>query len=366
MGDALDIDRLISLGTYDPAAADADDTLEYLQWLARQGIDVMALAETTDLQHFGAASTAMSLRPDARPLAELGDLGIDVGRLSLLATAFGFSADTVARGSYTPAEVAALRSADAGAEIFSEDEALYFARVTGAALARIAEAAVALFMVDIEAPMRDLAISRTEDAMRSWDATASISIVIDAFEPMFRVHMAQAIDRLHWGTEKAASEDAVRQAIGFVDLVGFSTWSTSVPLSELSLVVRRFEGGAHEIVARSGARLVKTIGDAVMFTAVDPDPVARAACSLLGELGHQAGVEARGGLTYGDVLVRGGDYYGPLVNLAARLGDLAVPGELLATPDFAAAVGDDLKFDPGGVRQLKGFAEPVEVVSLRV
>ena len=106
-------DRLVELGTYDPRADNAAEVVEYLEWLLAQGIDVMALAETTDLAHFGAASTAMSLRPDARPLAELGDLGIDEDRLTLLAAAFGFSAETIERGWYTPAEVEAIRSANA-------------------------------------------------------------------------------------------------------------------------------------------------------------------------------------------------------------------------------------------------------------
>jgi class 3 adenylate cyclase len=83
------------------------------------------------------------------------------------------------------------------------------------------------------------------------------------------------------------------------------------------------------------------------------------------------------------MLFRGGDYYGPEVNLASRLVDTAVPGEVLVDrsvleavravdPDAGAGgVGQSvgcpskLDFEPGGRRVLKGFAQPVTVWTLR-
>lgn len=62
------------------------------------------------------------------------------------------------------------------------------------------------------------------------------------------------------------------------------------------------------------------------------------------------------------MLFRHGDYYGPVVNLAARLADQAVPGELLVD-DVTAADARDLVFEPGGRRELKGFDKPVRVLA---
>ena len=63
--------------------------------------------------------------------------------------------------------------------------------------------------------------------------------------------------------------------------------------------------------------------------------------------------------------MRGGDYYGPIVNLAARLAELAVPGELLVTNDVAThAQGDTVHFEPAGKRMLKGFDEPVALLTV--
>ena len=77
----------------------------------------------------------------------------------------------------------------------------------------------------------------------------------------------------------------------------------------------------------------------------------------------QPAVLPRGGIAFGEVLVRGGDYYGAVVNLASRLADQAVPSELLVTEQLAeAATG--CTFEPAGRRVMKGFAEPVTVRSL--
>jgi adenylate cyclase len=67
-------------------------------------------------------------------------------------------------------------------------------------------------------------------------------------------------------------------------------------------------------------------------------------------------------------LSRGGDYYGPVVNLASRIADMAVPNEILVTPDLrerAQTAHTPLTFDPAGRRLLKGFDEPIELFALR-
>jgi len=99
-----------------------------------------------------------------------------------------------------------------------------------------------------------------------------------------------------------------------------------------------------------------------MFTSVTPST----ACDIAAELVKAFSANQmtpRGGLSFGPVLARGGDYYGPIVNLASRIADQAVPGEVLATPAVAAGAPDH-EFTPAGRRVLKGFPEPVDLVSL--
>jgi adenylate cyclase len=113
-----------------------------------------------------------------------------------------------------------------------------------------------------------------------------------------------------------------------------------------------------------GARVVKTVGDEVMFVADDASAACRAGTALMKGFASPGGtVLPRGGLAYGNVLPRGGDYYGVVVNLAARLVDEAVPQELLVTEDLADAA-EGCEFEPAGRRMVKGFAEPVTVRSL--
>ena len=96
-----------------------------------------------------------------------------------------------------------------------------------------------------------------------------------------------------------------------------------------------------------------------MIAGPDAASVAAIALDLIAETGDDPAIAPRGGVSGGDVLFRLGDYYGPGVNLAARLTTEAVPGEVLT--DLAELDGSELTVRPAGRRQLKGFAEPVTV-----
>jgi adenylate cyclase len=110
---------------------------------------------------------------------------------------------------------------------------------------------------------------------------------------------------------------------------------------------------------------VKLVGDEAMFVAPDAVAGCDIALAMVEQFRGDPVVTPRGGLGTGELLTRGGDYYGPTVNLAARLVDVAVPGELLVTADVAAeAAGGALRFEPAGRRLLKGFDEPVTTLSV--
>jgi adenylate cyclase len=103
---------------------------------------------------------------------------------------------------------------------------------------------------------------------------------------------------------------------------------------------------------------VKLIGDEAMFTAPDAGIACAIALDLVRSLAeHPVLPTARGGLAAGEVLSREGDYFGPVVNLAA----LADPGVVLASPEVARQSADGYRFTSAGTRGLKGFDEPVEL-----
>ena len=157
-----------------------------------------------------------------------------------------------------------------------------------------------------------------------------------------------------------------RYAVGFVDLVGFTEIAGAMGSRELSTFLREFEARAYDAVVSAGAQVVKLIGDEVMFVSTDPGAACAAARELMAGFGSEhERIVPRGGLAYGDVLVRGGDYFGPVVNLASRLVNEAVPQELLVTEELADASDRcQFEFEPAGRRMVKGFADPITVRSL--
>jgi adenylate cyclase len=98
-----------------------------------------------------------------------------------------------------------------------------------------------------------------------------------------------------------------------------------------------------------------------MFSAID----AEALCSIALALTEAApsDIPARGGLASGEVVASGGDLFGPVVNLASRIADIAIPGEVLVDSSVAQAA-PSMSFEPAGRRSLKGFSEPVHVWTL--
>jgi adenylate cyclase len=247
----------------------------------------------------------------------------------------------------------------AGEAIFGPTAALTLGRVIGSSLSRIAEACVSLFLVNVEAPIRvthgsELALAQAN--LHAMQALGTIPLVMQA---LLRSHLEVAISRSRRARLDEASPMS-RLAVGFIDLVGFTPLSRTRAPEELAAVVERFEGLANDIIAAHDGRVVKLIGDAVMFVAVEPRAACEIALTLVERFKQDAVVTPRGGLAGGPVLTRGGDYYGPVVNVAARIAELAVPHEILVTRAIVdEAAGDRYRFEPAGKRLLKGFPEPV-------
>lgn len=147
--------------------------------------------------------------------------------------------------------------------------------------------------------------------------------------------------------ETGEGELPLPRAVGFADIVSFTTRTASLRSHELSDFVSDFEAGARDVVTSAGGRVVKTIGDAVLFIADDVEAGAQVALGLAGA--GRDGAEdnvppVRVSLVWGRVLSRFGDVFGPSVNLAARLTDEAEPGTVLLDPATAALLAGDSRF----------------------
>lgn len=237
-------------------------------------------------------------------------------------------------------------------------------RVVANVMDRLAEAAVAVFVQGRVEDLRRRGASPVEHAETTLQATAAALRLGVGLATLFRHHMRQAIARQRIMQSGVSRSELARVAVGFVDLVGSTALEARLDPGALGDLVDLFEARAFEVTTAGGGRLVKLIGDEIMISAVDPVAGCRIVLDLVEEFTAE-GIQPRGGLVFGEVLYRHGDYYGPLVNLAARLVDAAIPGEVLvdrSVVEPATAAG--LCVEPAGRRQLKGFESPVRVWTL--
>ena len=158
---------------------------------------------------------------------------------------------------------------------------------------------------------------------------------------------------------------AQQVVVAFVDIVGFTELGEQVPADELGAVVRDFEARV-ESVARPPVRLVKTIGDAAMLVAPEPDPLLDAVLELVESSREDPDAPVlRAGVASGEALQRAGDLYGRPVNLASRLTAFARPGSVVATEEVRDAARSDCRFSFAGNRRFKGVTGEVAVYRVR-
>jgi adenylate cyclase len=146
-------------------------------------------------------------------------------------------------------------------------------------------------------------------------------------------------------TPQVGSSGLPELTVGFVDLVGYTALSQELDGSELNALVARFESVTYDTVARLGGRLVKTIGDEVMFVAEEPAIALQVALELTDRTRQDEVLpRARAGAACGPALAREGDYYGAVVNLAHRLVEIARPQSIIVSAELAGALADDERF----------------------
>jgi adenylate cyclase len=180
---------------------------------------------------------------------------------------------------------------------------------------------------------------------------------------LFIHHAESAVRR----SQAAGSLETSDLTVAFLDLVGSTALAEGLSADELGGVVSDFEQQATQLVSAADGRVVKMIGDEVMLVTTD----AASACAVALDLAdwvedHPVLGRLHGGLAAGD-LVRGyGDYYGPIVNTAARATELAEPGTILVTSAVRdRALDADLSFETAGEHRLRGMDAAIELFRLR-
>jgi adenylate cyclase len=148
-------------------------------------------------------------------------------------------------------------------------------------------------------------------------------------------------------------------AVGFADMSGFTSLTRRATEAQLRDLLDRFESLATEVVGQNRGRIVKTIGDEVLFQADSAADAAEIALQLLEAAEADPELpDLRAGLAYGPVVARLGDVFGSTVNIASRLTSIARPGAVLVDRQLHDELAGDPRFvlKPRRPESVRGFA----------
>ena len=370
-GEKDDNARFVEAGLLD----DLDDAkarqarLALLRDLESDGVSLEEMKEAVEQDRLAFLPVDRVLAGDMRytsaEIAEKSGVSLDY----LLATrqAMGLARPDPDERSFGEYDLEAARIAAAMAAAgLPEEGMLEITRVLGRGLAQGAEAIrmlMAQLFVRAGVTERDLAMRNAEAAAELLPQLGPLLLYI------LRLHLLEqtrnvAVSQAELAS--GASPSARTVYVAFADIVGFTGLGERVDVDEVGRLVGRLADLAFE-ATQPPARIVKTIGDAVMFVAPAPEPLLETALDLVAraEEADYEFLELRVGLAAGVALSREGDWYGPPVNLASRATGVARPGSVLATQEVRDAVENGYRWSPAGEWKLKGIKERVPLYRVR-
>ena len=356
----VDFDALEAAGI-----ADARGRAALIEYLAGLGFTVeeMVAAEQRG-RLFGLAGDVLqwSGRPVHSLRAAAARLGVSAEELAQVWALLGLPVAASGQPEFSEADVEALGSWVALKAVVGEQPARDLLRVLGATMSRLAEAGATVLRVG----QPDIHISHSRDELTSARAYRTVAEFIPRLtkliDAVFRHHTISA--RTYFEGVVRDTSASVLCGVGFADLTGFTTLTERLTHDEFARLIAGFNSAVTDVVHADGGRLVKFIGDEVMWVSATPEQLVQVAVDLVEHpRARTAELQVRAGLGYGRVLAVGGDYFGSTVNLAARLVAAAAPGQILASSDVCADPADwsAVQEDP---LLLKGFDAPVPVYDL--
>jgi adenylate cyclase len=292
--------------------------------------------------------------------------GATIEQARRLWRALGFPDHGVDRA-FTQADAGAvstlMRLVDDG--VLDFDMAVNLTRAVGQTMARLADWEVGTLVHRVQ----ELEAGHEATGSR---ATTALQLVEDLNEPfekllvyVWRRHLAAAVARIE--TLGANEEDlhTTQVTVGFADIVAFTALSNQLDHNRLGDLVETFESRCADVVTGQRGRVIKSIGDAVLFVNQDPVRAYDTAEGIIAVVGRDPRLpDVRVGLASGSVAMRLGDVFGPAVNMAARLTAVARRNRVIVDRATADLLPDDqFETRPLPARPVRGFGlvEPVTV-----
>lgn len=298
-------------------------------------------------------------------LREAADaLGVPVDELVHAWSALGLSTSDTDQPVFSQADVDGLTAWLAMKSAVGDEPTLTLLRVLGASMARLAEAgstAIRLGLPDIQMEHTGDELTTARAYRAVGEVIPRLAVLIDA---VFRHHTISA--RTYFEAVVRDTSASVICGIGFADLTGFTSLTQLLTQTELSDLLVEFAAAVNDVILADGGRVIKFIGDEVMWVSSTPQQLVKVAFDLVEHpRAREAGLQVRAGLGYGSVLAIAGDYFGNPVNLAARLVGAAAPGQILASSDVRDELPDRAAI-PQDPLVLKGFDTPVMAYDLHL
>ncbi|MGN6161879.1 MAG: adenylate/guanylate cyclase domain-containing protein [Marmoricola sp.] len=237
-------------------------------------------------------------------------------------------------------------------------------RAVGRTMSRLADWEVANVLPGFEERYGSL-----DDAERVEKAVELVNAITPSFELLllytWRRHLAAAASR-SGAVAGTHDEVHVMATIGFADLVSFTALSNELDDDQIGDLVEVFEARCHDVVAGRNGRIIKSIGDSVLFVSDTPEDAIDIALDLVAVIGgDQRLPDVKVGLATGPLVQRMGDVYGPAVNLAARLTGVARRNRVIIDRETAELLSpEDFETRLLPARPLRGFGE-VEPLTVR-
>jgi class 3 adenylate cyclase len=371
LDDHDDRDDFVAAGLYDPTAPDAPARLALLEYLVDEvGASIPEIVQAHEEGALLSFAAVRTLRPPEEhwTLSEIAARAeIEPELAAAIWRAAGFADVRPFERRFVTSDVVVFELIRDLATFVGREHSLQLVRTASEATARVAEAEIALLRSNVEAPLA--AQGQYEVVARTYTSAARqlFPRVSNLIDTLHRHQLELIGNRYSAVNAPTSSANVVELAVGFADIAGYTGLSHRLDAPELATMLARFEATTGDVIAASGANVAKRIGDAVMFVTNAPGIACALALELIEACARERLPKLRVGLTVGEVIVRQGDFYGPTVNLAARLVASAEPGTALTDAELhsrLSSVRAGYGFAPAGRFQLAGFDEPLEVFQL--
>jgi adenylate cyclase len=245
------------------------------------------------------------------------------------------------------------------------DMAVDLTRAVGQTMARLADWEVATLVHRVQ----ELAADDDANGSRATAALRLVEALNGPFEGLlvyvWRRHLAAAAARVEALGADDADLHTTQVTVGFADIVQFTALTNRLDHDRIGDLVEIFESRCADVVAGQHGRVIKSLGDAVLFVNEDPIRAYDTAEGIIAVIGRdQRMPDVRVGLSTGSVVTRLGDVFGPPVNLAARLTAVARRNRIIVDSATAERLPED-QFEARALpaRPVRGFGvvEPVAV-----